>query len=150
MKLATYNSSPWGSLQRVHSDLDNLFKNWPKYDGEDESTHFMSTWSPSVDIKDEDERYVLTADVPGVSAKDIDITMEDGVLTIQGERNTMSEDEGKDYRRTERFQGKFYRRFSLPDTIDGEGIQAKSKDGVLEIIIPKQEKAKPRRISVSS
>ena len=149
MKLATYNPSPWNSLQRVHSDLDNLFKNWPSYD-DDDSDHYMSTWTPSVNIKDEEDQYILTADVPGVNAEDIDITMENGVLTIQGERNTFSEDEGKDYRRTERVQGKFYRRFSLPDTIDGEGIQAKSKNGVLEVIIPKQEKAKPRRISVSS
>ena len=148
MNITAYN--PWNSLQRVHSDLDSLFKNWPGFDGDDDSTHFMSTWTPLVNIKDEEERYVLTADVPGVNAKDIDITMENGVLTIQGERNTVSEDEGKDYRRTERVQGKFYRRFSLPDTVDGEGIQAKSKDGVLEVIIPKQEKAKPRRITVSS
>ncbi len=148
MRLTTYN--PWNSLQRVHSDLDSLFKYWPNYDADDDSTHVMSTWMPSVDIKDEVERYILTADIPGVNAKDIDITMENGVLTIQGERNIHPEDEGKDYLRTERIQGKFYRRFSLPDTVDGEGIHAKSKDGVLEVIIPKQEKAKPKRITVSS
>lgn len=148
MRLATY--SPWNSLQRVHSDLDQLFNHWPNYDADDDSTNVFSTWMPSIDIKDEEERYVLTADVPGVNAKEIDITMENGVLTIQGERKTRMDDESKHYRRSERIQGKFYRRFSLPDTIDGEGIQAKSKDGVLEVIIPKQDKAKPKRITVSS
>ena len=80
MNLTTY--SPWSSLQRVHSDLDTIFKNWRSYYGDEDSTHYMSTWVPSVNIKDEDDRYVLTADVPGVKAKDIDITMENGVLTI--------------------------------------------------------------------
>ena len=150
MKLTTHN--PWNSLNRLHSDLDYLFNYWPNISGfghDDSSTHVMSSWAPSIDLKEED-RYVLEADVPCVESKDIDITMEDGVLTIQGERNLHNMEEDKGYRRTERMQGKFYRRFSLPNTVDGDGIEAKSNNGVLEVIIPKQEKAKPRRITVSS
>ena len=151
MKLTTHN--PWNSFNRLHSDLDRLFNYWTNISGfshDDSSTNVMSSWAPSIDLKEEEDRYVLKADVPGVESKDIEITMEDGVLTIQGERNLHNTEEDKGYRRTERVQGKFYRRFSLPNTVDGDGIEAKSNNGVLEVIIPKQEKAKPRRITVSS
>lgn len=145
MRLTTYNP-----LNKPHFDLDNIFNNWPSlYDG-DETTTVMSAWTPIVDIKAEEDRYVLMADVPGVTAEDINITMENGVLNIEGERKIRDNEEDKGYQRTERVKGKFYRRFTLPDTTDGEGIQAKSRNGVLEIITPKQEKAKPHRITVSS
>jgi len=148
MRLTTYN--PWNSLNRPHSNLDNIFNYWPSLYDEDETTTAMSAWTPTVDIKDEENRYVFMVDVPGVNAEDINITMENGVLTIEGERKLRDNEEDKGYQRTERVQGKFHGRFNLPDTVDGEGIQAKSKDGVLEVIIPKQEQAKPRRITVSS
>jgi HSP20 family protein len=101
-----------------------------------------------VDIKENEESYVLHADIPGVDPKDIEIDMEDGVLSIRGERRIDEEQEGENYRRVERVRGSFYRRFNLPDTVDAERITARSNHGVLEVTIPKQEKVKPRRITV--
>jgi HSP20 family protein len=142
---------PWGLLRRFNEDVNQLFsesRNLPV--GEDDRSSIVtSNWSPAVDIKEEDERFVLKADIPGVDPKDIDVTMADGVLTIKGERKHESEEEAEGYKRVERSYGSFYRRFSLPDTADAERVTAKGKDGVLEVFIPKQEKVQPRRIAVS-
>ncbi|MDH5396358.1 MAG: Hsp20/alpha crystallin family protein, partial [Gammaproteobacteria bacterium] len=94
------------------------------------------------------KEFILHADIPGVEPEKIDVHMEDGMLTIKGERESESKEEGKNFKRVERHRGTFYRRFSLPDTANAEKISAKSKNGVLEITIPKQEKAQPRKIEV--
>lgn len=106
-------------------------------------------WMPAVDILEEDSRYVLFADLPGVERNDIDISLEEGVLTIKGERRAESETETDGYRRRERLRGSFLRRFTLPDTVNADSISATMKDGVLQIGIPKQEKPQPRKINVS-
>jgi HSP20 family protein len=85
-----------------------------------------------------------------VKVDDIEITMEKGVLTVRGERKLEKEEDRSGFRRIERSRGTFYRRFSLPDSADAERIQAKSRDGVLEIVIPKQEKSQPRKIAVQA
>ena len=142
---------PWGLLRRFNEDVNQLFNESriaSTADG-DQSSIATSNWTPAVDIKEEDGRFVLKADIPGVEAKDIDVTMDDGVLTIKGERRHESEQDTNGYKRVERSYGSFYRRFSLPDTANAEGITAQGKDGVLEVSIPKQEKAQPRKITVS-
>lgn len=115
--------------------------------GNGESTA-AADWSPSVDIKEEAERFVIHADVPGVDPKDIDISMEDGVLSLSGERKSESRTEQDGWKRTERLTGRFLRRFTLPEGTDAENISAQGKHGVLEIVIPKVAKAQPRKISV--
>ena len=118
--------------------------------GEDGCNIEVSDWRPAVDIKEEKERYVIHADLPGVEAKDIEITMENGILTLKGERKMDKEEEHEGYKRVERVRGTFYRRFSLPDTADTDNIEARSRDGVLEIAVPKHEKVQPRRITVNN
>jgi len=118
--------------------------------GDSDDQLATSDWVPAVDIREEGQRYVIHADVPGVKPEDIEVHMEDGVLTIKGQRYSESKDEREGYKRVERVRGSFFRRFSLPDTADAEAISAKSKDGVLEIIIPKQAKVMPKRIKVES
>ena len=93
---------------------------------------------------------MIHADIPGVDPKDIDVHMENGILTIKGERQSETKEEREGYKRVERVRGSFYRRFSLPDTADAEAISAKSQHGVLEVVIPKQQKVQPRRIQVES
>ncbi len=107
-----------------------------------------SDWTPAVDIKEEQDRFVLIADIPGVQPGDIDITMENGILALKGERHQETEEERADFRRMERLRGTFYRSFSMPDTADADRIHAKFKNGVLEVVIPKQEKLQPRKIEV--
>ena len=106
-------------------------------------------WQPAVDIREEETRYLITADIPGVNSKDIDVTLEDGVLSIKGERSTETDVSEAGYRRRERTHGTFMRQFTLPDTVNANGISAAAKDGVLEVTIPKQDKPAAKKITVS-
>ena len=141
----TTNYEPWNALQKFHDDVNRLFTT-QEADG---TRVVTSHWSPAVDIREDDDSFTLYADIPGVDAKDIEITMEDGVLTIKGERKRESAEERNGFRRTERARGTFYRRFSMPDTVDAEKITARGTNGVLEVVIPKQAKLQPRRIPVA-
>jgi len=107
-------------------------------------------WVPAVDIIEERDRFLLRADVPGVSAADIDVSMEGGVLSVSGERHTEERKEDSGVQRIERTTGRFLRRFTLPETADAEGISAKTQDGILEVTIPKLPEIQPRRIAVKA
>jgi HSP20 family protein len=142
-------------MSLVHYKPVNLFNQF-----NDEMNRYMSItrenaanqeheWAPAVDIREEENRYLITADIPGVNSKDIDITLEEGVLAIKGERKTETEVSEQGYRRRERTHGTFMRQFTLPDTVDSTNISAAASDGVLEVTIPKQAKPEPRRITVS-
>jgi len=143
MSLVRYQ--PWGLMRSLHDDLDRLFE---QRMGMDETAGSVANWVPPVDIREEENRFLLHADIPGVKPEDIEVTMENGVLTISGTRASEKSEDENGYRRVERITGRFFRRFTLPDTADAEGINAKSHDGVLEVIIPKHERVMPRRISV--
>jgi len=106
-------------------------------------------WAPAVDIHEEDSRYLLTADIPGVNRSDVEITLDEGVLTVKGERKSETGLSEEGYRRRERVVGTFVRQFNLPDTVDTANISAKAENGVLKIAIPKQEKLQPKKIAVS-
>lgn len=106
-------------------------------------------WSPNVDIKETADEIVLHADVPGVDAKDIDIKLEDGTLTLKGERKFQEEKNGEGYHRIERGYGSFVRCFSVPDSVDPEKVRAAHNNGVLTITLPKKELAKPRSVKIS-
>lgn len=140
---------PWGVLNQFRRDLDQLFGQTVSRSDND-SAIATSSWVPAVDIKEEPQQFVLEADIPGIEPKDIEISMEGGVLTIKGERRLEKEENQKNYKRVERLYGTFYRRFSLPDTADAENIKASGKNGVLQITIPKRELAQPRKITVES
>ena len=137
MSLVRYGNRPLSQLQ---NELFRLF--------DERSDVVTSDWAPRVDIKEFEDKFVLEADVPGVDPKDIDITMEDGVLSLRGKRELEDVEERKNFRRVERSYGSFYRRFSLPETVDGNSINAQAKDGVLKVEIPKLEKVQPRRIEI--
>jgi len=106
-------------------------------------------WAPAVDIREEENRYLLSADIPGVNRENIEITLEDGVLTLKGERSGESGTNGKEYRRKERMHGTFMRQFTLPETVDTQNISATVKAGVLDVVIPKQAKPLPTRITIN-
>jgi HSP20 family protein len=106
-------------------------------------------WTPRVDVREEDQRYVILADVPGVEPADIDISMDQGVLTIKGERKSETATENAKVTRVERRYGAFERSFTLPDSADADAITAAGKNGVLEIAIPKKAQAAPRKIAVT-
>lgn len=135
---------PWSLLNQLQRELERSFE------GSRAGTDTAATaeWTPAVDIKEEAGRYVLWADLPGVSPDHIDITMENGILTLKGERATEAKAQREGIKRVERVFGTFYRRFSLPDTADSEGISARCANGVLEISIPKKAAVQPKKITV--
>jgi len=141
MQLANYE--PWNVFHKVGRLHEALYR--PR----ELSANGVGRWALAVDIHEEDGSYVIEADVPGVDAKDIEITSDAGQLTIKGTRGDESVTENGSFKRVERVRGSFYRRFSLPDLADVEQIGASSRDGVLTITIKKQEKAQSRRIPVS-
>jgi len=143
MSLRQYNN-PWNLLNSLQRELQA-----PEYNQlNDDASVATANWAPSVDICEDDNGFTLLADIPGVAPDDIDISMEKGVLTIKGERQSENTEESKNFRRVERVSGQFYRRFTLPDSADADKIEAKSEHGVLRITIPKQEVAVSRRIEV--
>ncbi len=107
-------------------------------------------WIPAVDVREETDRYVVRADLPGVSKDDIEITAEAGVLTIKGERRSEQQQAEGRYQRVERVAGSFVRRFSLPEAAQTDAIKATHVNGVLELSIPKQPKPEARRIRVEA
>ena len=107
-----------------------------------------TAWAPALDISERKDAYLVTVELPGLKAEDLDITMEDGLLTIQGERQFTDESSEQQYHRVERRYGAFRRAITLPTHVTAEGIQALVEDGVLQILVPKAEEAKPKRIQV--
>lgn len=146
MSLVKYE--PWFGVRQLQDDINRLFSSWNTSD----SSGVTADWVPNVDINELEDKFQLYIDVPGVDPKDVDITLEAGVLTITGERLMRAEKSGENIirRRRERGSGRFYRRFILPDTVDAENVKALDRHGVLEIVIPKQAKAQPRRIEVAA
>lgn len=113
-----------------------------------EDTTAAQAWVPRVDIKEESERFVIFADLPGVDPNSIEVQMDKGILSIKGQRSTGTAEEGARFSRIERAHGTFSRSFALPDSANPEGITAAGRHGVLEITIPKRAETTPRRIQV--
>ncbi|MDH4185777.1 MAG: Hsp20/alpha crystallin family protein [Nitrospira sp.] len=108
----------------------------------------VAEWSPRVDITEDDKAYVIKADLPEVKKEDIKLTVQDNVMSISGERKYEKEEKSKKYHRVEREYGSFMRSFTLPEDADGSKVNAEYKDGVLNVRLPKSEKAKPKSIEV--
>jgi HSP20 family protein len=109
----------------------------------------MRRWIPAMDVVEADDHFVLRADLPGLSENDVNIELEDNVLTISGERKAEHEQRDEGYYRVERASGSFSRSLTLPEGIDAEGIRASFDSGVLEVRIPKPEQHKPRKVQIS-
>lgn len=151
MNIVRYRQWPGqSSLQNEFRQMfERLFEGNLFEQGEgDESSVVTSQWIPRVDVKEESDRFVLYADLPGIDPDDIEVSMDKGILTIKGERSSESSEQTERYSRIERRYGSFHRRFALPDSADPEGIQAHGRNGVLEITIPKRPESAPRRIQV--
>ena len=134
----------------MYRDIGQLFDDFFNLQKHDDSSYIeTSSWSPLVDIKEEKDCFLVIADVPGVKKEDIDISLENHVLTLKGERQFEKTEQHQGYTRRERTQGQFYRRFSLPQTADDAKITARYTNGVLEIRIPKREAATEKKIEIS-
>ena len=146
--MAIVRYEPFSLLNQLQREVNRLFDTSRFSD--EESSVAASDWVPAVDIKEESDSFIIQADLPGVDPKDIEITMENGVLTLKGQRVADSREETEKYKRVERVRGTFLRRFSLPETVEADKITAKSRNGVLEVVVPKGTAAQSRKISVES
>jgi HSP20 family protein len=143
MSLIPYRE--WSPFAQLRDDLNRLF-NTVDEAGTSAAT---ATWIPPVDIHEYDDRFALFVDLPGVDPNQVEITLANGILTLSGERTT-EKPVGEVRTRLERGTGRFHRQFILPDSIDSDQIRAVGRNGVLEVSIPKQAKAQPRRIKVAA
>ena len=124
--------------------FDHFFDDWsvPSLFGEDK------TWMPAFDITENEKEYIVTAELPGIDPKEIDVTLTDGILSVKGEKKEEKEDKEKDYHRVERRYGSFHRSFRIPGEVKSDKVDANFKDGVLRLTLPKAEEAKPKKIEV--
>ena len=141
---------PGTAMTQLQQEINRMFGNVH----DPESSSATAEWTPAVDIREYLDRFELLVDLPGVDPKGVEITLDNGVLSLSGERSDKVHAEGinnnaPQQQRSERRLGRFHRRFILPDTVDSEKVKATGSEGVLEISIPKQTKAQPRRITVS-
>ena len=139
----------WPAQARAQDEFKQLFERFINAgDNADESAVVTSQWVPRVDIREEADRFLILADLPGIDPAEVEVLMDKGILSIKGERKSEVAEQSERFSRIERRYGSFHRRFALPDTADAEGITAHGRNGVLEIAIPKRAEASPRRIQV--
>lgn len=150
MNLMRYQQT-WPAQARIHDDLKQVFDRFLNTgDNADESAVVTSQWVPRVDIKEEADRFVIFADLPGVDLGQVEILMDKGILSIKGERQSDSDEPSARFSRIERSYGTFHRRFALPDSADPDGVTATGHNGVLIVSIPKRPESTPRRIQVGN
>lgn len=146
MKLVNWNS-PFNELETYFNKLQNL-NNWPTNNKENGELT-MPDWSPKVDIKENKESYLIKAELPGVTKNDVSVTLEQGVLTVRGEKKFEKEYNDEKTHRVECSYGSFVRSFSLPESVDESKVTANFKDGLLNLIIPKAPQAKQKSIEIN-
>ena len=139
MTLIKYRPRTTSLLDNVDLMINNIFN-----DNYDEINRSYDSWKPLADIKENDTHYSIVADIPGFTKKDIEITINSSILTITGEKKNETKNESENFYHRERNLGRFFRSFSLPDTVDEDRVDAKFKDGVLTIALYKDEKTIPK------
>jgi HSP20 family protein len=138
------------SLQeRMNRLFDESFRSRGTGAGQEDDWALGGSWAPAVDIYEQDGNIVLKAELPGVDPKDTELRVENNVLTLRGQRKFDHEVKKENYHRVERAYGAFTRSFTLPTVVDTEKIKAEYKDGVLRVVLPKREEAKPKQISIN-
>lgn len=145
--MAIIKWDPFRYLITLREKMNRLFEDAVTSRGEEKDL-ISSTWSPAVDIYENENELVLTAEVPGLQEKDVEIKIEDNTLSVRGERKFEKETKEENYHRIERSYGTFFRSFTLPNYIDQDKIQAEHENGVLKITMPKRTELKPRKVKI--
>jgi HSP20 family protein len=137
---------PFRELEDLQNRLSTIVNRAPRQSGREDMT--IADWVPTADITEDEKEYLIRAELPDLRKEDVKVTVENGVLTISGERKFEKEEKKKKYHRVERAYGRFVRSFTLPDDADANGVKADFKDGMLTVHLAKNEKAKPKQIEV--
>lgn len=140
---------PFRELEDVSNRLNRIFGQSLARSESGQNMLAVADWAPSVDISETDSAYLIKGEIPGVKKEDVKVTIQDGMLTIQGERKQEKEEKGKKFHRIECSYGSFARSFRVPSDADENSVKAEFKDGMLNITLAKSEKAKPKSINVS-
>ena len=145
--------NPLKEMDELHNRLNSLissaFGRVPmRSTGDQEENLTLTEWAPLVDITEDEKEYLIKAELPEVRKEDLSVVVENGILTIRGERKLEKEEKGRRYHRVERAYGAFTRSFTVPDDADGSKVDAEFKEGVLRVHLAKSEKAKPKTIEV--
>ena len=153
MLVTRYGSqwNPWKEMEELQNRLGSVFgsgagRSVPTGSTDEKLT--VSAWTPLVDIAEDEKEYSIKAEVPEITKEDLSVKVQEGVLTISGERKFEKEEKGKKYHRVERVYGNFTRSFSLPENADESKVNAEFKDGVLIVHVGKSERAKPKQVEV--
>ena len=133
-------------VNRLRDEMDDMFSRL--FGPVDETLGNRVEWMPRVDVEETDKAVLVTADLPGVEAKDIEVSVLNGELILRGEKKEQKEEKGKNFHRVERFSGSFYRSIALPPGCDESGVTATSAEGVVTVTIPKKPEAKAKKIAV--
>lgn len=145
--MAIIRWTPFTDMVTLREKMNRLFEDMFTGRSEDKDLT-ASTWAPSVDIYETESELVMTAEIPGIDEKDVEIKIEDNTLTLKGERKFEKETKEENYHRIERSYGSFYRAFTLPNSIDPDKIQAEHENGILKITMPKRQELKPRKVKI--
>ena len=146
MNLVRWN--PLRELEEMSDQLNRFFSRQDTQRSNGKEIMTVADWTPSVDISETEEEFHIKAELPEVKKEDVQVTLDNGVLTLQGERKEEREEKGRKVHRIERSYGRFVRSFALPDLVDTAKVKAEFKDGILHLYLPKSEKARPKAIEV--
>lgn len=147
--MALVKWEPFGNAAALQDRINQMFEDTFHNMDNNTKEYSMSTWKPAVDIFENIDFITIEAELPGMKKEDVNVEVNDHVLTIQGEKDSFSEKKKENYYRKERISGKFHRAFTLPVDVDTDKITAKFKDGVLSLQVPKPQEKKPKKISVT-
>lgn len=149
MKLTKRRNGP-NSIDTLRREMDHFFDDLVPFSwSRDHSEKALGTWAPNADITETEQEYQIMMDIPGMDKNDIKVNIQDGRVSVTGERKSEEKEEKADFIRQERYYGSFFRSFKLPEKVKDDDIKATFKDGVLRLLIPKAEVVKPKSIKVS-
>jgi HSP20 family protein len=140
---------PFVELEDVSKHLNRIFGRFPARAEADREILTMADWAPTVDITETDAAYLIKGEIPGVNKEDVKVTIEDGMITMRGERRQENEEKDKKFHRIERSYGSFMRSFRVPDDVDEAAVKAEFKDGMINVTLPKSGKSKAKSVNVS-
>ena len=147
MTTAIRRFDPFRDVASMQDEIERVFRSTL---GANAGASTAGAWSPALDVEETPEGFTLHVELPGVAPDDVNVSLEENVLTIEGERHFYKEGDAEGFRRIERHFGRFHRSIRLPDRVDADAVQATAKDGLLTITVPKAEEAKPRRIAIQA
>ncbi len=140
---------PFAELEDVSKHLDRIFRRTPAHLEPERELLTIADWTPTVDITETDAAYLIKGEIPGVKRENVKVTIEDGMVTMRGERKQEKEEKGKKFHRVECSYGSFMRSFRLPDDVDEATVKAEFKDGMINVTLPKSGKSKAKSIDVA-